>query len=65
MLANFKQQIIHTTKAKINTFSSGTGYPLLLLHGYPQNYYMWHKIAHRLAEDFTVIVTDLRVKNMM
>ena len=60
MLTNFKQQIIHTTEANINTFVAGKGYPLLLLHGYPQNHYMWHKIAHRLTEDFTVIVTDLR-----
>lgn len=60
MLTNFKQQIIQTQEATINTFIRGQGYPLLLLHGYPQNHYMWHKIAQRLATDFTVIVTDLR-----
>ncbi|MDJ0650124.1 MAG: alpha/beta hydrolase [Xenococcaceae cyanobacterium MO_188.B19] len=60
MLTNFKQKIIQTQEAKINTFIGGQGYPLLLLHGYPQNHYMWHKIAYRLAENFTVIVTDLR-----
>ena len=40
--------------------SKGAGPPLLLLHGYPQTGYMWHKIAPRLAEDFTVVVADLR-----
>ena len=60
MLTNFKQKIIQTQEAQTNTFIGGKGYPLLLLHGYPQNHYMWHKIAHRLAENFTVIVTDLR-----
>ena len=60
MLTNFKQQIITTTKGKINTFIGGTGYPLLLLHGYPQNYYMWHKICDRLSKYFTVVMTDLR-----
>ena len=60
MLANFQQQFIQTSQAKINTYVGGSGYPLLLLHGYPQNYYMWHKICDRLAEDFTVVVTDLR-----
>ncbi|VEP13716.1 Haloacetate dehalogenase H-1 [Hyella patelloides LEGE 07179] len=60
MLANFKQQIITTTQAKINTFIGGEGYPLLLLHGYPQNYYMWHKIYDRLSQEFTIIITDLR-----
>ena len=34
--------------------------PLLLLHGIPETHLMWHKVAPRLAEDFTVVVTDLR-----
>jgi haloacetate dehalogenase len=32
----------------------------LLLHGNPQTHVMWHLVAPRLAEDFTVIATDLR-----
>jgi haloacetate dehalogenase len=38
----------------------GSGPPLLLLHGYPQTHAMWHKVAGRLAERFTVVATDLR-----
>jgi haloacetate dehalogenase len=38
----------------------GSGPPLLLLHGYPQTHAIWHKIAPRLAEKFTVVATDLR-----
>jgi haloacetate dehalogenase len=38
----------------------GEGQPLLLLHGYPQTHLMWAKIAHRLAEHFTVVMSDLR-----
>lgn len=38
----------------------GSGPPLLLLHGYPQTHLIWHKIAPRLAEHFTVVATDLR-----
>lgn len=60
MLTNFQQKIIDTTEAQINTFTAGKGFPLLLLHGYPQTHYMWHKIAPRLVEDFTVIIADLR-----
>jgi haloacetate dehalogenase len=33
---------------------------LLLLHGNPLTHVMWHKIAPRLAEEFTVVATDLR-----
>ena len=38
----------------------GKGQPLLLLHGYPQTHLMWAKIAQRLAEHFTVVMSDLR-----
>src|SRR3989475_11271782 len=38
----------------------GSGPPLLLLHGYPQTHAMWHRIAPRLAEHFTVVCADLR-----
>ena len=38
----------------------GSGPPLLLLHGHPQTHAMWHRVAPRLAEDFTVVCADLR-----
>ena len=57
----FEKQYINVAKnINIAICSKGTGPPLLLLHGYPQTGYMWHKIAPRLAEDFTVVVADLR-----
>jgi haloacetate dehalogenase len=40
--------------------TGGSGPPLLLLHGYPQTHVMWHRIAPRLAERFTVVCPDLR-----
>ena len=55
-----KQYINVAKNIKIAICSKGAGPPLLLLHGYPQTGYMWHKIAPRLAEDFTVVVADLR-----
>jgi haloacetate dehalogenase len=33
---------------------------VLLLHGSPQTHAMWHLLAPRLAEDFTVVATDLK-----
>jgi haloacetate dehalogenase len=33
--------------------------PLLLLHGNPQTHYIWHALAPRLAERFSVVATDL------
>jgi len=39
---------------------AGSGYPLVLLHGWPQSWYEWRKIIPALAEKFTVIAPDLR-----
>ena len=39
---------------------TGTGPPLLLLHGFPQTRAMWRPIVPTLAQQFTVITADLR-----
>jgi len=44
----------------IHCAHGGDGPPLLLLHGYPQTHAIWHKVAPRLAEEFTVVCPDLR-----
>jgi len=44
----------------INYATAGAGPPLLLLHGYPENYLMWRHVAPVLAEDHTVVLADLR-----
>ncbi|HTC18396.1 MAG TPA: alpha/beta fold hydrolase, partial [Stellaceae bacterium] len=38
----------------------GSGPPLLLLHGFPQNLAEWARVAPFLAERFTVVCADLR-----
>ena len=60
MFTNFQTMLIQTREAKINLVRGGQGFPVLLLHGYPQTHVMWHKIAPILAEKYTVIATDLR-----
>ncbi|HYX51620.1 MAG TPA: alpha/beta fold hydrolase, partial [Ktedonobacteraceae bacterium] len=60
MFETFEQTLINTSGATINLVKGGKGYPLLLLHGYPETHLMWHKIAPRLAQEFTVVVPDLR-----
>ncbi|HZY65457.1 MAG TPA: alpha/beta hydrolase [Rubrobacteraceae bacterium] len=60
MFEGFEEQRIEVSGTSINLVRGGAGPPLLLMHGYPQTHVMWHKIAPRLAEDFTVVATDLR-----
>ena len=38
----------------------GKGPAVLLLHGNPLTHVHWHLVAPRLAQDFTVVATDLR-----
>ena len=60
MFEGFEQLQVDTSGTTIDLVKGGSGPPLLLLHGYPQTHVMWHKIAPRLAEDFTVVAADLR-----
>jgi haloacetate dehalogenase len=60
LFPGFTTQKIQTSGATINTLRGGSGPPLLLIHGYPQTHVEWHKIAPRLAQRFTVVMTDLR-----
>ncbi|SEW45177.1 haloacetate dehalogenase [Cognatiyoonia koreensis] len=44
----------------LSVHRAGQGEPLLLLHGYPQNHHCWGKVAPQFAQNFDVIVPDLR-----
>ncbi|MFL6207526.1 MAG: alpha/beta fold hydrolase [Pyrinomonadaceae bacterium] len=60
MFDGFTRQQINTQGTTINLVRGGRGYPILLLHGYPQTHVCWHRVAPILAERFTVICPDLR-----
>jgi haloacetate dehalogenase len=51
---------VATSATTIHGCRGGQGPPLLLLHGMPETHLMWHRVAPRLAERFTVVATDLR-----
>jgi haloacetate dehalogenase len=56
----FTLERIETEEVVLRVRHGGSGPPLLLLHGHPQTHVMWHLVAPRLAEQFTVIAPDLR-----
>ena len=60
MFEGFELTTIDTGETTIRVRHGGSGPPLLLLHGNPQTHVMWHLVAPRLAQDFTVVATDLR-----
>ncbi|MEU7927847.1 alpha/beta hydrolase [Micromonospora sp. NPDC049801] len=60
MFDGFEEFDIATSGATIHGRRGGDGPPVLLLHGIPETHLMWHRVAPRLAEHFTVVATDLR-----
>jgi haloacetate dehalogenase len=56
----FKAFRFKTSGAEINGVTGGKGPPVLLLHGYPQSHVAWSLVAPQLANDYTVVATDLR-----
>jgi haloacetate dehalogenase len=59
-LRGFERRRADVEGVTINYAIAGSGPPLLLLHGYPQNHLMWRHVAPGLAEDHTVVLADLR-----
>ena len=60
LFPGFKATKIKTSGATLNLVSGGKGSPVLLMHGYPQTHVLWHKIAPKLAEKFSIVAADLR-----
>jgi haloacetate dehalogenase len=60
MLDGFDRAEVETGETSIFVRWSGSGAPILLLHGFPQTHLMWHAVAPRLARRFTVVCADLR-----
>jgi haloacetate dehalogenase len=60
MFDGFAPFDIVTKDTTIHGVTGGSGPPVLLLHGIPETHLMWHRVAPVLAEEFTVVATDLR-----
>ena len=56
----FEHMDVRTSGAVIRLRHGGSGPPLLLVHGNPQNHTCWYKVAARLARHYHVILPDLR-----
>lgn len=45
---------------RLHYVTAGSGFPVVLLHGWPQSWYEWRHIIPGLAERFQIIAPDLR-----
>lgn len=55
----FKHATTKINGVDIHYVIGGTGEPLILLHGFGQNWYMWNRILPELSKHFTVVAPDL------
>ena len=56
----FTEKTARVNGVTLNYATGGTGPAVVLVHGYPQSWYMWRKVMPALAEQYTVIAPDLR-----
>ncbi|GIJ26577.1 hypothetical protein Vqi01_17390 [Micromonospora qiuiae] len=58
--AGFTEQRAQIGDVAVNYVRGGSGPTLVLLHGYPQTWYMWRHVLPELGRSFEVIAPDLR-----
>jgi pimeloyl-ACP methyl ester carboxylesterase len=56
----FTSRYIDTGELRQHAVIGGDGPPLLLVHGWPENWYAWRLVMPELARDFEVIAVDQR-----
>jgi haloacetate dehalogenase len=56
----FQHLDMRTSGAIIRLRHGGSGPPLLLVHGNPENHTCWYKVAGKLAQQYHVVLPDLR-----
>ncbi len=59
-VAGFDYTTIEVGPTRYQPGIAGSGPPLLLLHGFPQTHFCWHRIAPALTGRQTVVVCDLK-----
>ena len=56
----FSHHIAPVNGIQIHYVIGGKGDPVVLLHGWPETWYSWHRVMPALAKNYTVIAPDLR-----
>lgn len=49
-----------TNDTRLHYVTAGSGFPIVLLHGWPQSWYCWHKLIPTLEKKYSIIAPDLR-----
>src|ERR1700692_3125168 len=57
---DFRSETATVNGIKLHYVRGGKGPAVILVHGFPQDWFEYHAIMPRLAKQFTLIATDLR-----
>lgn len=59
-MATLRHDYAKLSDVTLHYVTTGAGEPLVLLHGWPQTWFMWRKVIPLLAEKYLVIAPDMR-----
>lgn len=60
LIPDFTSHYVEVNGTKLHYVSGGQGEPLLLIPGYPETWWAYHKIMPMLAQKYHVIVVEMR-----
>jgi pimeloyl-ACP methyl ester carboxylesterase len=60
----FTSRYIDTGELRLHAVIGGVGPPLLLVHGWPENWYAWRLLMPALAREFEVVAVDQRGRGL-
>jgi pimeloyl-ACP methyl ester carboxylesterase len=59
-LPGVEHRFVDLLELRMHVAEAGEGDPVVLLHGWPQNWWSWRRLIPRLAEHYRVICVDTR-----
>jgi pimeloyl-ACP methyl ester carboxylesterase len=59
-LGGVEHRFVDLPNLRMHVAEAGEGDPVVLLHGWPQNWWAWRRLIPPLAERFRVVCPDLR-----
>lgn len=59
-VAGVTHRTVQVGELAVHVAEAGSGEPLVLLHGWPQHWYCWHRVVPLLADRYRLVMPDLR-----
>ncbi len=60
ILSGFRHQMVRPSDVNLHVVTGGEGFPIVLIHGFPQTWWEWRNMMPLLATGHRVVAVDLR-----